>query len=252
MITNEQRETLLSNLTKKGLNKRTQNYILKYANKNSELFPDSIDMDKLIDRLSTNIDKNISYDLLNPLLNGAYFSGKKNIRLSPVLLFNKKLREGTTLHEIDHAATTSDVENPKEYLTEKFKEDFQFLEKLPAKLRESDFFIKFRDSMLKGYMKSNKARIVGIHGSKNRALNEGITRYKQLRYTGEDLKGGYQTYIRDAYGPECKVVSEISKIIGEDNLVKMSFNNDFEGMCKLFSERTDGKGNLEEISAKLE
>ena len=137
-------------------------------------------------------------------------------------------------------------------MTEKFKEDFPFLEKLPAKLRESDFFIKFRDSMLKGYMKSNKARIVGIHGSKNRALNEGITRYKQLRYTGEELKGGYQTYIRDAYGPECKFVSEISKIIGEDNLVKMSFNNDFDGMCKLFSERTDGKGNLEEISAKLE
>lgn len=77
MITNEQREKLLSNLIEKGLNKRTQNYVLKYANKNSELFPDSIDMDKLIDRLSNNIDKNISYDLLSPILNGVYCSGKK-------------------------------------------------------------------------------------------------------------------------------------------------------------------------------
>lgn len=137
-------------------------------------------------------------------------------------------------------------------MTDKIKNEFSFLERLPAKLKESDFFIKFRDSMLKGYMKSNGARIVGIHGIKNRALNEGITRYKQLKYMGEELKGGYNIFIKDSYGPECKVVSEIAKIIGEDNLVRMSFNNDFEGMCKLFSERTDGNGNLEEISTKLE
>lgn len=254
MITNEQRETLLSNLTKKGLNKRTQNYILKYANKNSELFSDCIDMDKLIDRLSTNIDKNISYDMLNPLLNGAYFPGNKNIRLSPKLLFNKKKRESTILHEIDHAATTTYAENSREDITKMINDRFKspFIQKLAMITTKSKSITELKDKAVDYYIRHSNGRI-GIHqDSKNRALNEGITRYKQLKYMGDELKGGYHTFIRDSYGPECKVASELAKIIGEDNLVKMSFNNDFDGMCKLFSERTDGKGNLEEISSKLD
>lgn len=253
VITSEQRERLLSNLTHKGLNKRTQNYILKYANKNSEIFSNCIDMDKLIDRLSTNIDKNISYNLLNPTLNGVYNNGKKNIRVKPTLLFSKKRRESIILHELDHAATTTYGGISREYavkfVDEKLK-SFNIIQKIA--MTKFKNITEFKRKSIDHIIKNENVR-VGVHQlSKNRALNEGITRYKQLKYMGEELKGGYNTFVKDSYGPECKVASEIAKIIGEDNLVRMSFNNDFDGMCKLFSERTDGKGNLQEISTKLE
>lgn len=253
VITSEQRERLLSNLEQKGLNKQTKNYILKYVNKNSEIFSNCIDIEKLIDRLSTNIDKNISYNLLNPTLNGVYDSNKKSIQIKPTLLFNKKRRESTILHELDHAATTTYGEIPREIavkiVDEKLK-SFNIIKKIAMK--KSKNITEFKTKSIDYIMKNKNNRIGVQQLSKNRALNEGITRYKELKYMDEELKGGYNIFVKDSYGPECKVASEIAKIIGEDNLVKMSFNNDFEGMCKLFSERTDGKGDLEEISTKLD
>lgn len=253
-ITKDQENRLIEIFNKKGLDEYTRSRITNYVNMNSEIFEN--DIDRIITRIGNNIGKSVAYEcnfFKNFILQcSAYYESKSskivlNKFYKPILESKKKLKDSIIYHEIDHAATTDKIdwtEEEKKIIIESYNS------KNPLKRFVNQKSIKNLDDFLK-----RGKYVSGIRKfSKNRALNEGITVFKQIeydKYMGADKITKFFTR-KLTYQSELLAVCKISDIIGKENLIKFQFNNQFDEMCELFSKRTNGVGNLKEISKKLD
>ncbi len=97
---------------------------------NSQLFSGIVDVDTLIDNVSTNLSGGIKYDNFNPMLRGEYQYHKGKISINPLFrIISGKDRERSTIyHELDHRALTKRTEygegekSPREQKLEKYKD----------------------------------------------------------------------------------------------------------------------------------
>ena len=171
------------------------------------------DIDRIITRIGNNIGKSVAYEL-------DFF---KNFILQRRAYYEPK--------------------SSRIVLNKLYKPILESKKKLKKSIKNLDDFLK------KGKYVSGIRKL-----SKNRALNEGITVFKQIeydKYIGADKITKFFTR-KLTYQSELLAVCKISDIIGRENLIKFQFNNQFDEMCELFSKRTNGVGNLKEISKKLD
>ena len=240
-------------LQQKGFNEETINYILKYVKMNQKLFGNSLNINKLMERLLNNLKHDItSFDKNDNLLNrfiktvtyrGLWEPYDGKISINPIFKaisrFLKKERirnTSTIMHELDHCATT-------EYLIIDEKQKDEYIQQYSDKNKLTNARLqRFKDRIDKLLQNYNGILAVsGIHdfrklmtyGIQTRKLNEGITAYKQGIYD-EYLGNKSET----AYKVEKDVASFISDIIGKDKLIAMHFNNDYDGIRESFNEKT--------------
>ena len=90
-------------------------------------------------------------------------------------------------------------------------------------------------------------RQVLVNGIDLKKLNEGITAYKQERY---DRFLGNKPYTN--YKIEKKAAKFIGSVIGEEKLISMHSNNDYEGIRTAFKEKTGEELNdlVDELNKK--
>ena len=77
------------------------------------------------------------------------------------------------------------------------------------------------------------ANVSELQGLNLNPLNEGITVYKQAKYD-EVIGKKFKT----AYKSEKQVAELLAQTIGEDKMIELHFNNDYEGMKELFNRET--------------
>lgn len=242
----------------KNINSETKLYIKKYIQLNEKLFGDFLDIDKVTDRLLKNIRYNIKgYDVFKYhsarrsffkmlAVNGAWLSDRHSIYLNPkrkrqsLTSENKKQRlNSTIMHEMDHCATTKYVhisEEEKEEYISKIKQNIIEQEKNPIKRKIKVARLKNAYSEING-----RLPISGIYDIRQtintgiglRSLDEGIIAWKQEMY---DKQLGIEP--NTGYVEEKKVAKFVAEIIGKENLIKMHFNNDYNGIREAFFEKT--------------
>lgn len=254
----EKVEYIKERLSDKGINKETQDYVVKYVYLNQKIFKNTLDVDKVIGRIVNNLNYNIKRTdfksiLGITLLNGSWNPYDAKIRNSPLKyamsLISKKWRQrndSTIMHELDHCATTEYFnmsEEEKEHLI-----NGKFRENENSRLNEI-----VRNRIEKMYKRHNGILAVsGIqdfrqimkNGIGLRKLNEGIIAYKQGIYD-EFLGNKAHT----SYKVEKNVASFIANTIGRDTLISMHFNNDYDAMRGAFKEKTGS--DLNELVKKL-
>ena len=259
-------EYIEKKLHEKGINIQTQDYIIKYVSMNEKLFGNIIDHKKMIDRIINNLDYSIksmdkkaspTSELVRIATQaGTYKPYPKKINVNPFLKFasfisprGKQVLESVIMHEIDHCATT-------EYLQIGEQEKEQYLQEYISNKKDRNSFLvkkatKFINDTYDKY--DGKLPISGIFdyrqlatkGLNLRYLNEGITEYKQDMY---DKFNGYKTRM-EPYKTQKLVAQFIGKVIGEENLISMHFNNNYEGIRPPFNAKT-GK-DLNDVVKKL-
>ena len=244
-------EYIEKKLYEKGIDNETQDYIIKYVNMNQKLFGSYIDIDKVVNRIITNLNSSISSvdKSKNPLVElfrisktkGSWNSYDNKIMLNPIYKLLSKVSphqktklDSVIFHEIDHCATTEYVKidnNEKDQYVQKYLNNHN--------IRNKNAFIQ---KLNKLYEKVNGILAVSgifdmrqvINNDVNlRSLNEGITAYKQEMY---DKFLGYKVY--SPYEPQKTVAKFIGNVIGKENLIGMHFNNDYNGIRKSFNEKT--------------
>ena len=243
MLTDAQREKLDSCMNSSKFDSNTRKYVETYMEMNSQLFSGAVDVDTLIDNVSTNLSGGIKYDNFNPMLRGEYQYNKGKISINPLFRFisGKDRERSTVFHELDHCAVTKSVQygegemNPMEQMLEKYK-------KVPIIRRFIPGLVKLYDK------KVGQKFMSGIqNGIQNVALNEGITAYKQQKYEQylgiDNNKSGYKR--------ERDYARKIAEIIGEDNMIRCHANNSFEEMAEIFDRETLGVGNLESLNENI-
>ena len=249
-------EYIQKKLSEKGIDTETQNYVIKYVSMNQKLFGSYLDIDKVISRILTNLNYSItsvdkSKNPLSELIRiaktrGSWSAYDNKIIINPIykilskISLNQKTRlDSTIFHEIDHCATT-------EYVKIDTHDKNQYIQKY-LKHHNIKHTNKFIQHINRIYEKVNGMLAVsGISDMRQeinndiglRNLNEGITAYKQEMY---DKFLGNKPHT--SYGTQKKVAKFIGSVIGEENLIRMHFNNDYEGIRKDFNEKTGGELN---------
>lgn len=243
-------------LYKKGIDIKTQDYITDYIYMNQKLFGNILNTNKIVDRILNNLEssiktfnteKNLSLQqklLLNKRFAGLYDADDKKILINPrrhiksyVIEEEKKREKSTIMHEIDHAATTTGFE-----ISEKEKDRYisEALKKHPVK--DSKKEERIVNELNNRYEKNDgKVYVSGIfdpryfidNGINLRALNEGITAYKQELY---DKFNGIKS--KTGYKNEKKLAKHIADVIGKEELIARQFDGDYEGIRQTFNEKT--------------
>ncbi len=254
MDNNEYIEFLRSQLKNKGLNEETIGYACKYVELNQKLFSNSINMEKLTTRLANNLQHNIIS------VNNHYGLGKainsvistvanwepyaKELAVSPLFKVTEKMsskmrlaKESNIFHELDHCATTEYIS-----MTENQQEEYiNNVINANGMTNKQDIDI-FKRMMKEAHQVSGgehpivgvkDAKVNELKGLNLNQLNEGITVYKQKKYD-EVIGKKFKT----AYKSEKKVAELLAKTIGEDKMIELHFNNDYETMKELFNRET--------------
>lgn len=262
---NQRNEYIKTKLEEKGIDKETQDSVIKYVDMNKSLFGDFLDIDKVTDRIVNNLNSSIStYDVksnppkgLKKLFSsrGFWNAYEHKVEINPIhkLLsrFSKSEKQhldSTIMHELDHCATTEYMDLPNYFnmTKEEFDETVkrEGLEEMVEEIQDK------QDGKLAASGVSKTSFGLEKNGDKLKhssltMFNEGITAYKQGLYdkaSGIDAKTNYQVP---------KMCAEmVAETIGQENLIKMHFENDYEGIKTLFQEKT-GK-NLDELVGQLE
>ena len=260
-------EYIKTRLSEKGIDEETQSYVLKYVDTNQQLFGNALDIDKVVERLLNNLNYSIeNFDIKkNPLKAlvfphtslGAWSPYKNKIEMNPILKmagkFSKSMRQkydSTIMHELDHCATTEYIdmsEEDKKYFTEripiknqKLKNIFKNIINKKIEERKGQIVL----SGIAGVRNIEHARNNGVSTAKLALLNEGITAYKEEKY---NRFLGIEE--RTSYDVEKTVASFIGKVIGEDELIRLHSNNDYQSMRVAFQKET-GR-DLNEIVGRL-
>lgn len=242
---------LIQKLSEKGINDETQDYVIKYISMNQKLFGNYLDIDKVVSIILINLNYSItSVDKSrNPLseliriaiMQGAWYPYGNKILINPInkvlskISSHQKTRlDSIIFHEIDHCATT-------EYVHIDNHDKSQYIQKYLKQhnIRNTNVFIQLINRI---YEKVNGMLAVsGIldkrqeinNGINLIVLNEGITAYKQEMYD-KFLGNKFHT----PYETQKNVAKFIGSVIGEENLISMHFNNDYDGIRKAFNEKT--------------
>lgn len=252
MLSEKQIQSISKKLRSKHINEETQDYVLKYCQMNDKLFSDFIDIDSVIDRVTDNLNDNIKYNLPVPIIKGIYNIRDKKINLERRFDTPNKTREAesTIFHELDHCATRTEAEYTNNQ-KDNFYKYFNMVKKVPIIGRIATRYEKNFEAFV-----NSKKPITGVmYFSKHRFLNEGITAFKQAKYDKELNIPQSETPLynnKSGYHKIANYVYQIADIIGEDNLLKAHFNNDFDDMSDKFDSETLGVGNLEEISKLMD
>lgn len=258
----EEREKYIrQKLANKGINIETQDYVIKYVNLNQELFGNFINVDKAIERITDNLRYSISrFGVKNVIssffgIMGDWSPYENRISQNPLLKLwslvsktGKNRCDSNIMHELDHCAITEYLD-----IDERQKEEYiqQYIERNKVTNIKSQQFIRNRiDKLLQRY--NGILAVSGVmdyrqlmkNGIQTRNLNEGITAYKQEIY--DEFLGNRP---HTAYKVEKDVAAFIAEIIGREELISRHFNNDYDGMRKLFNEKT-GK-DLNDLVKKL-
>jgi len=216
----EAEEYIREKLDAKGINIETQNYVIKYAYLNQKLFGDYINNDKVIDRIINNLDHSISrFDsrsIKYPFLGkgGGYNTQERVIRQNPLTKILSFISRSWKDREISVIMHELDHCATTEYLD------------------------KEQSTVVVGIV--NYRELIDLN-----KLNEGITSYKQALY---DEALGINSHI-EGYSIEKCVASFIADTIGKEQLISMHFNNDYNGIRKVFREKTGS--DLNDLVEKL-
>lgn len=241
----ERKQFIEKKCYQKNINLETQEYIKQYISLNESLFVNFLDVDDVTKKLLENLNKSISMIPTKPseLIRGSgtWKGGKHYIYINPInkilSIFFKSEKyklNSIIMHELDHCATS-------EYISISEQEKNNIIETIINKNK-----IKRKDKV-KNYInnkyKKNKGLLPisgisdirqSIHNNVNLTpLNEGITAWKQEMY---EKQLGIRPY--RVYSFEKEVSKFISDMIGKENLIKMHFNHDYEGIRQLFKENT--------------
>lgn len=261
----ERIEFIRKTLQEKNIDENTQNYIIRYVQMNQELFGNIINMDKLVRRLMNNIQHSIStkiegYDVLlqTTLMlstSGNWDAYKKRIFVSPFYkigaMISKRFvlsKDSTIFHELDHCGT-AEYEDVSEQEKEEHIKNYIKTNGIKSIPDQNEY----RRVVNQIYETSGgKKAIVGVKNAdvedekalNLNQLNEGITAYKQEMY---DEFNGIKH--RSQYRAQKEVARLIANIIGEENMIKLQFDNDYNGIREMFNSKT-GK-DLNEIIKKL-
>lgn len=261
MLTENEKNLLLNNLINKGLDENTIDYLIRYSNMSTDLF--NIDHTKLINKLSNNIDKNISQPKILNMFSGpvgAYFDINKSIIISPKIK-NKEHLDSIAFHEIDHAATTEisnntlSNEDKQEYLNlyiQRLNNKFHIIHKVPfinTIIKKSIFnVLNAKNITSKGFNNPICKKVFGIDFTN---LTEGITTYKQSKYEDYLNVKSKLTNESKAYQDAKNVATTLVKIVGEENVIKFEENNDVLSLKKCFEENTQHQLPFEDLIKQL-
>lgn len=244
-------------LHQKGIDIKTQDYITDYIHMNQKLFGNTLNTNKIVDRILNNIENSIKtfdkeqnmslkekFHIIRNNVVGLYSPDYKQILVDPIKhikghISTKEQKRETSviMHEIDHAATTTAIE-----ISEQDKD--RYIDR--ALYRRRIFDDKRREEAITNsndrYYKNNKKLFVsGIddprtiidQGINLKGLNEGITAYKQELY---DNYNGIKP--RTGYREEKKLAKQVADAIGKENLISKHFDGDYEGIRQMFNDRT--------------
>ena len=247
-------EYLREQLNNRGLNEETIGYACKYVELNKQLFSNSIDMDKLTNRLVNNLQHNIisvnnHYGLgtaINSVISTVanWDPYAKELAVSPLFKATEKLsskmklaKESNIFHELDHCATTEYIEMNEEqqekYMQNvinangvKDKQDIEIARRIMKEAHQ----VSNGQHPIVGIKDANVSELQGLNLN---PLNEGITVYKQAKYD-EVIGKKFKT----AYKSEKQVAELLANTIGEDKMLECHFNNDYDSMKELFNKET--------------
>lgn len=255
MLSQENKNEIISKMNAKKIKKAHQKYILKYIELNSELFS-FLNIEELTQRILENfggVGLNLSSILYHDYAQYIATTGK--ILLSPKMFFgkNKKYKDSVFFHELDHCAC-SPIRLRKSYkeYKNKLKEKYKYFYKIIPDFVATEIFLKIHyEGPISGIgnlaRKKGHTKLKLLYGTNLiNYLNEGITYLKQKMYS-ENLKIKFhkqKDYLYGAQiGAEC-----IANVIGIDNLIYYHFNNKYEDIEKVFFEKTNIK--LEDLMLK--
>lgn len=264
MNENERNQYIRTRLTENGINEETQAYVLQYVDMNQNLFGDFLDVNKVTDRIVNNLHHSIStYDIksnpsegLKKLVSarGFWDSYEHRVETNPIhkslSRFSKIAKQhydSTMMHEIDHCATTEYMDVATYF-----------------NMSEDELELNVKRSGLEGPLEEIQTKYDGklaasgisrtIWGSKNNRngvtsknlmmLNEGITAYKQEMY--DDFLGIKH---KTNYKVPKMVANFIAEQIGQEKMLQLQFDNDYNGIRTAFKEATGQ--NLDDIVGKL-
>lgn len=199
---------------------------------NQKLFGKFLDIDKVIDRIVGNLNYGVkTFSGISNIAkkDGSWNAYEHTIYINP-LKKGKRIKP-IIMHELDHCATTTyrDMgdEEKERYIAKRLNNSGSLLKE--KKLEQ--YFNKH----LKG--SNGKFPFVGIRDDRQldylSGLNEGITEYKVEKYC--ELLG---IKPQGCYIIEKMVAQFIADTIGEEKLISMHFNNDYEGIRKAFKLET--------------
>ncbi len=251
---NKRIEYIKQTLQERGIDENTQNYVIRFVQMNQELFGNIIDMDKLVKRLTNNMQHGISTNLegydtphqifMLSLTSGAWDPYKKRIFVSPFYkigtMISKRFilsRDSTLFHELDHCGTTEYIDE-----SEQEKEEYirNYIETNGIRsIPDKNEFRRVTNQMYE--MNNGKKVISGITGADVEddialnlsQLNEGITAYKQEMYDRYN-----KTKPKSQYRVQKGLAKLIADVIGEENMLKLHFDNDYNGIREMFNSKT--------------
>lgn len=265
MQSNEKIEYIKQKLQERDIDENTQNYIVRYVQMNEKLYGSVIDIDQLVKRLVDNMQYSITtkiegYDaLLQTTLmlstSGNWDAYKRKIFVSPFYKFGAMIskrfilsKDSTLFHELDNCGTTVYVD-----MTEQEKDEYIKNYIKTNGIKSIPDQNEFRRVINQTYeMSDGKKAIVGIKDADVKddialnlaQLNEGITAYKQEMF---DKYNGVKH--RSQYKAQKDVARLIADVIGEDNMIRLQFGNNYNGIREMFNRKT-GK-DLNEIVKML-
>lgn len=245
MIPINLKEDIIYKMTQKRFSKKDQKYILRYLELNSDIF-NYIETEKIVERIIENF-SGISFNFAKFIFGGygEYEPTRGKIYLSPKLLTFKerKYKESVILHELDHCACTP-IELKEKYFKyiKQLKEKYSYFYKIiPDFILKEIFYKIYYDGPITGVFtisinNENKIKklIYGINWKNY--LNEGITSFKQLKYS--EISNVKFHYKKDFYRSARRGVECIGNVIGVEELILLHFNNNFNKIEKNFYEKT--------------
>lgn len=253
MLSEETEKYIRETLNAKGINKETQNYVIKYVYLNQQLFGNFIDINQITENIVSNLEYSISMaDIKTTMLlrYGNWDPYKKRISIDLLLKLGSKLSnnfkdrlDSIIMHELDHCATTKYFAINEEQEAKYIK---SFIDRNQITNPKKQIKIK---NVIHNLFKEHKG-IIPVSGIRDfrqlmlndinlDKLNEGITAYKQELY---DKFLGKKTTTSYIIGKD--VAAFIADIIGEEKLIIMHSNNDYNGIKEAFREKTDTDLNI--------
>ena len=219
-------------LTKKDFDNFTSQKIIEYVEAHDLLYGNIIDTKDVIQRISTNLNNNIQFDLEH---GGFGIRGGYSPTHKQIVINTDNFKDDEYFHEIDHCATSDlssmpDFDAPDafefEVMDKRYKEGYKYYMGIEVDGQEpagSDFRIAMNE-------------------------NEGITTLKQIDYA--KLRG--TSFNENGYNINYNMAEQIGYIIGRDNLLQKHFYNNIEGIRNDLDKYGINYNQLLELSGKIQ
>ena len=240
----ERKQFIEQKCYQKNINLETQEYIKQYISLNETLFGSFLDIDNIINKVLSNLNSSIKITpvSISELKHNGRWNGFRhyiyvnpvNMILSKFLKSEKNKVTSIIMHELDHCANTKYVpisDHDKNIFLEDILKEYKMKGR---KINRVKNYIdkKYKQGILPISGISDKRQSIQNNINLTQ-LDEGITAWKQEMY---EKQLGIRPY--RVYSFEKEVAKFISDMIGKENLIQMHFNNDYEGIKKLFKDNT--------------